>query len=427
MDEGDGTPYSQQAPARALATLRLRAEQCAREEDDAGLLALAHELRGDDELWPHLWAPACAIAAERLGRAGGFEFLEEAVAAGFSQPELFEGQLEQQFGDDSTWPRIQARMGEAVPPPPVQILSWPDPSPSLPLKLDRIADHRESLLRQQLPDAHPSAWDTARATLEWTRRRWEHANDHVEHPDAVDILGRVDAGERFACVEYSIVLSQALNALHVPARRVQLRQALHHTGVGRGHVVAEAWIDDLDRWVLLDGQNGAYWADATGVPMALPDLQRTHHRGEPPATMVGLVDDIDESSTAQWWTHFASASTTGYTWASPPFSPVFQQTRWISTARLIQSSDHAYPSLSSLSVGLSGAAADPAITLAAVHPYAASFLVRTTGKEIPLPLSEPRWPMDTTPGRHEAELVVVTEYGPARPSSLSYEVRSRGG
>lgn len=94
----------------------------------------------------------------------------------------------------------------------------------------------------------------------------------------MDVLERVAAGERFACVENSIVLSQALNAVRIPARRVQLRQANHHIGVGRCHVVSEAWIDELDKWVVLDGQNGAYWADTDGAPMALPDLQRASPR-----------------------------------------------------------------------------------------------------------------------------------------------------
>lgn len=128
---------------------------------------------------------------------------------------------------------------------------------------------------------------------------------------------------------------------------------------------------------------------------------------------------MDEASAAEWWTHFPSASTTGYMWASPPFSPVFQQTRWISTARLLHSAAAAYPSLSSLSVGLSCDAAEPAVTLASVHPYAVSLLVRTTGKEFSLPLSEPQWPMDTAPGMHEVELAVVTDYGPVKPLLLS--------
>ncbi len=423
VDEADGTPYSTAAPSRALAALRLRAEESARQFDDDGLLALVEDLREDTEMWPHLWAPACAIAAQRSGRAGGLGLLEEAVAAGFSQPELFEGQLEEHFGADPRWPRLRERMREAVPPPPLELLSWPDPAPSLPLKLDRITDNREPLLRQQLPAAQPSAWDTARGLLEWTRRRWEHANDHVEHPDAVDVLERVGAGERFACVEYSIVLSQALNAIRIPARRVQLRQANHHIGWGRGHVVSEAWIDDLDKWVVLDGQNGAYWVDTDGAPMALLDLQAAHHRGDPPATMVGLVDDMDEASTAEWWTHFASASTTGYLWAAPPFSPVFQQTRWISADRLLHSAAVAYPALSAVTLGLSGDAAEPAVTLSSVHPYAISFKVRTNGKEVVVPVSTARWPMDTTPGTHEVELAVVTDYGSARPSSLRYVVR----
>jgi transglutaminase-like putative cysteine protease len=122
------------------------------------------------------------------------------------------------------------------------------------LDLYTIADDRRSALLDRLPSATDSAWDTATRLLEFVHDRWEHSNDHVENPDALNVLDRVDAGDRFACVEYSIVLSQALNAVGIPARRVELFQANYHVGVGRGHVVSEAWIDDLDRWVLLDGQ-----------------------------------------------------------------------------------------------------------------------------------------------------------------------------
>jgi len=56
VDDVDGTPYSQQAPSRPMAALRLRAEESAKRADDEGLLTLLHDLRGDDEWWPHLWA-----------------------------------------------------------------------------------------------------------------------------------------------------------------------------------------------------------------------------------------------------------------------------------------------------------------------------------------------------------------------------------
>jgi hypothetical protein len=48
--------------------------------------------------------------------------------------------------------------------------------------------------------------------------------------------------------------------VNIPARRLDLRAKDSHVGFARGHVVTEAWIDDLNRWVVLDRQNGAWWA-----------------------------------------------------------------------------------------------------------------------------------------------------------------------
>lgn len=135
-------------------------------------------------------------------------------------------------------------MASGVPPPTLTIHEWPDPSHDLPLALYALDDTRADRLRELLPPPRRSGWVTACPLLAWTGGRWTHANDHVEDPDALDLLERVDRGERFACVEYSIVLSQALNALSIPARRVDLRQRNHRVGVGRGHVVSDravAW------------------------------------------------------------------------------------------------------------------------------------------------------------------------------------------
>lgn len=107
--------------------------------------------------------------------------------------------------------------------------------------------------------------------------RWEHGNGHVDPKDAVEILRRVDAGERFACVEYSVVLTQALNAMGMPARWLELLMHDHHAGFGRGHVVFEAGIDDLARWVLLDGQNGAWWG--ASEPLGVLELMERYRDG----------------------------------------------------------------------------------------------------------------------------------------------------
>lgn len=256
--------------------------------------------------------------------------------------------------------------------------------------------------------------------LVWARRQWEHANDHVTDPDALEVLERVDAGERFACVEYSIVLSQALNAARIPGRRLSLRQRHHHVGVGRGHVVSEAWVDDLDRWVLLDGQNGAYWEDLDGQPLGVPELARDDDR---PVRMVGLVEDISDEDAAVWQTYFESISTTGYTWAAPGFSPVFQESGIIKTDQLLNDRRLAYPRLSEIAIACTGTLAEPLIRLETRHPYAAGFRVNECHVVADLSLADPRWALSGEPGRHTGSVAVVTGYGTTAAQTLEYEVR----
>lgn len=83
------TPYGDHPAAPELTTLRLRAEQCCREDNDAGLLELVEELRGDTQMWPHLWGPSAATTAKRVGRvdAGLIAASRPAVGASISHGE----------------------------------------------------------------------------------------------------------------------------------------------------------------------------------------------------------------------------------------------------------------------------------------------------------------------------------------------------
>lgn len=425
MEHPEETPYAQKAPTRDLAELRLRAEDFARREDDEGLVSLAEDLRTDREMWTHLWAPALAVATVRSGRTGGIELLEEAAAGGFSQPELFEGRIEQHFASLPQWEQVKARMDANVPAPPLELVQWPDPAPALPLLLDRLPAEREEVLRDQLPSRASSAWETAIMLLGWVRGRWEHANDHVEDPDALEVLARVAAGERFACVEYSIVLSQALNAVQIPARRVHLFQANYHTGVGRSHVVSEAWIDDLRCWVVLDGQNGAYWADTTGTPLGVLELQGAFARGEQPATMVSVLPQSEPPSAVSWWTYFANAKTTGYAWGGGqrPFSAVFQTTAINRTPRLLHDPRAAYVDLGDVAVGVCGDIDHPRLALATMHPYAVGFVVSEEERAYEV-TTDATWQLRDAPGTHVARIAVRTPYGTGQPAPVRYRLNS---
>ncbi|MGC4936912.1 transglutaminase domain-containing protein [Kribbella sp. DT2] len=400
-------------PTRELARLRLRAEQRLRDGRHQDLLGLVPELRGDTEWWAHLWAPGAALAAARLGSPDALALLEEAIAGGFGQPELFDGELEKAFGTATEWPALERRMLDNLPLPSLELTDWPDAAPMLPLELYTIAPERLAGLLERLPSPGESAWATARRLLDWVHRSWQHANDHVDDPDALTVLERVDAGERFACVEYSIVLSQALNAVQIPSRRVDLRQHAHHTGVGRGHVVSEAWIDDLDRWVVLDGQNGSYWADDAGTPLGVRELLAL----DTPPRFVGPVG---AAKAAAWFTYFGSATTTGATWTAPPFAPVFQGSRVIETPRLVRDGGPAYPQLSALATGLGGTVERPVVRFQHFHPYGVGIRLHLPGGDL---VDADEWALDLTPGAHELAVAVVTPYGETARQRFTYVVR----
>jgi hypothetical protein len=90
----------------------------------------------------------------------------------------------------------------------------------------------------------------------WVRTQWEHnGNNEATRGDPIAILAEARTGKRFRCVEYAEVLAGALSAVGVPARVLGLQRADVETATtGAGHVVAEAWLADRRRWVLVDGQ-----------------------------------------------------------------------------------------------------------------------------------------------------------------------------
>jgi len=170
----------------------------------------------------------------------------------------------------SDWPALRARIEDNAPLPPVALVRWPCSSPILPLGLSRLDAAGATRLTARLPQPQASALATAEMLLGWVTDRWPHSGSSLEaFNDANVVLDRVEQGERFACGEYTLVLTQALNALQIPARPISLFRLDYYAGLGTGHVVTEAWIDDLGKWVVLDGQNGAVWRDAAGTPLGV--------------------------------------------------------------------------------------------------------------------------------------------------------------
>jgi hypothetical protein len=395
-----------------LTVLRLDAEQRVRAHEWSGLLDLQDRLRAEDpEWWGPLWAITCAVATWHTRRELARQALDEALAAGFCQPELFTDELEGTFATEPGWSAALERMRANVPAPPVQLLTWPEADTS-PLDLDVLPDERAALLRGRLPEPSRSATDTALSLLEWTTSRWEHANDHVEERDAVHVLDRVGGGERFACVEYSIVLSQSLNAVRIPARTLNLRSASYHSGFGRGHVVTEAWLDELRAWVVLDGQNGGYWCDEEGRLLGAVDLAARHRHGDRPI-FTTLTRTLSEEQDDMWFSYFAHPSTRHTCWSEGPFAPTFQSTHVAGCERLVRGTTGMAPDLSTMATGITEG---PSLRFAPTHPYADGVDADTElGMDEELSLR-------TTPGEHHVEVATRTAYDTLAPQHVSYLV-----
>jgi hypothetical protein len=397
------------------------ADTAGRSEDWPTLWELRDRLRETD-LWIGSYGAACAIAGWYVDRAAAERLLDELIDEGFHQPELFLDEFAVTFALEPGWAEREERMRANVPPPPIELLDWPDYPPTLAPILDRLPEEREAVLRERLPAPdRTSAWATAQQTLAWVTTRWEHANGHVDERDAVAVLDRVDAGERFACVEYTIVLSQALNALGIPARSVNLLMRDHHTGAGRGHVVSEAWIDDLERWVLLDGQNGAWWGD--DEPLGVLELVERYARDDRPPmhSRAGL----GESEQSVWFWYFATATVTGLTWTDGSFVPTFQTHGAVRVDRLVHGSAQVAPDLATIATGLADAHG-PAVRFTPLHPFASGIEVRpvepTSGRSQQMALDEP-FSLRGEPGTHSYEVATVTPYGTLSGSPLRYLTR----
>jgi hypothetical protein len=407
----------------ALDKLRTQATDVLREQDWASLAGLESALRADTDYWASIWGPACAVAAWHQGRADARDLLEECIRGGFHQTDLLGTVFDESFGTEPDGAELRVRIEANLPPPPVELVRWPCARPILPLGLFRLDAAGEARLAARLPAPQPSAWATAQAMLAWVTNRWRHtAASHDDSGDANVVLDRVERGDRFACKEFTIVLTQALNAARIPARRISLFQANYYANIGSGHAVSEAWVDDLGKWVLLDGQNGAFWRDDGGTPLSLLELQQRYRAGGRP-DFDGTGHNFIPDDAGTWFSFFGTALISkGLAWSAGPYIPISEGTFVNRCARLADSDADAAPDLAAISTGITDQEG-VALTFGSDHPYAVGALV--TGRDgvaAELGQGEP-FRLAGTPGEHMLSVATRTGYGALTAQPLEYVIR----
>jgi len=135
---------------------------------------------------------------------------------------------------------------------------------------------KELALKYPLDFLNDTMSDTEKilAILNWTNSRWKHnGGNSPSKNDAITILKEAGEGQEFPCFAYAIVLKDQLNALGYKARTVYLKtQDAEHRKSSPGHVVTEVFLNDLQKWVFLDGQFNVM-PTLNGLPLNSVELQ----------------------------------------------------------------------------------------------------------------------------------------------------------
>lgn len=111
--------------------------------------------------------------------------------------------------------------------------------------------------------------------LNWVHNQWKHdGNNEPQKRDAISILEEAKEGKNFRCVEYGIVASACLNAIGLKARVLSLMtEDVETRKSGAGHVVTEVFLNDLQKWVFIDGQWNAMPV-LNGIPLNGVEFQK---------------------------------------------------------------------------------------------------------------------------------------------------------
>jgi len=140
-------------------------------------------------------------------------------------------------------------------------------------------------------------YEKLRKIVKWAHDRWKQSgSNRPSRSDPLTILEEASEGERFRCVEYSIVTAASARALGMPSRVLALkRKDVETARSSAGHVVAEVWLKQFNKWVFVDAQFDAI-PEVDGVPLNAVEFQDAIARNTP-----GLVICSSSSGIHKWY------------------------------------------------------------------------------------------------------------------------------
>lgn len=132
------------------------------------------------------------------------------------------------------------------------------------------------------------------SSLAWVNAQWDHdgMNEPPKTFNALDILNSVyTKKEKYRCVEFGLVLSEVLESSGFVTRSLSLRaNDVAYGGFGSGHVVSEVWLNELNKWIFLDGQFGVYITKAgDDMPLSYYEIFQQKAGGQWPQLQIHFV------------------------------------------------------------------------------------------------------------------------------------------
>jgi len=152
-----------------------------------------------------------------------------------------------------------------------------------------LAELRAELGLDALVRDSATDYERVRAVTAWVSGLWRHSGSNAAaESDPLSIVRAAAGGERFRCVEYAVVIAGCLEALGIQARVLGLKtRDVDTRASGAGHVVAEAYLRDLGKWIMIDGQWGVI-PERDGTPLNAVELQRALAAGGRGLTLTGV-------------------------------------------------------------------------------------------------------------------------------------------
>jgi transglutaminase-like putative cysteine protease len=146
-----------------------------------------------------------------------------------------------------------------------------------------------------------SDYERLQKLVHWVNGRWQHnGNNQPSKPDPLTILQEASQGQSFRCVEYATVIAACARSMGFDARVLGLKRSdVETAATGAGHVVAEVWLDQFNKWVMVDAQWDAI-PELNGQPLNAVELQDAVARNKDglriiPASTSGLPKEISYS------------------------------------------------------------------------------------------------------------------------------------